>query len=51
MYDNIVLSGGNTMFQGFPERLQQEIENASPEGTVVNIEANEGRKNSVWTGA
>lgn len=25
MYENILLSGGNTMFEGFGERLKKEI--------------------------
>merc|ERR1711903_270199 len=39
LYQNIVLSGGTTMFPGIQERLQKEIAALAP-----------SRKNSVWIG-
>ena len=50
LYKSIVLSGGCTMFQGFPERLEKEIQELVP-GSKVKVIAPETRKNSVWIGA
>merc|ERR1719221_1662106 len=48
--ENIVLAGGNTMFPGFAERLQKELENLAPALMTVSIEAQEDRLLSVWNG-
>ena len=50
LYNNIVLSGGNTMFPGFPERLKKEIIELAPPTLNVNIVATPERKHSVWIG-
>jgi len=50
LYNNIVLSGGNTMFPGFPERLKKEIIKLAPPTVNVNIVATPERKHSVWIG-
>jgi actin len=48
MYGNVVLSGGNTTFPGFAERLQKElVELARCE---VNVVAPPGRKHSARNG-
>jgi len=49
LYKNIVLSGGSTMFEGFEDRLEQEITSLAPT-MKVKIIAPENRKNSVWIG-
>lgn len=48
---NIVLSGGNTLFPGFRERLQTEVANRFP-GMFghVNVIAPPDRQNLVWMG-
>ena len=50
LYTNIVLSGGNTMFPGFPERMKKEITELAPPTMNVNVVATPERKYSVWIG-
>ncbi len=45
LYSNIVLSGGNTMFAGFSDRLTKELKQYS-----VNVHANQDRKYFTWIG-
>jgi len=49
LYHNIVLSGGNTMFPGFPERLRHELTEASP-FKDLKVEAPWNRAVSAWEG-
>jgi len=50
LYNNIVLSGGNTMFPGFPGRLKKEVTEFAPSTMNVNIVVTPERKYSVWIG-
>ena len=50
LYGNIVLSGGNTLFDGICVRLQQEMKSLAPDGMDVNIVAAPERKYSAWIG-
>jgi actin beta/gamma 1 len=50
LYTNIVLSGGNTMFPGFPGRLKKEITELAPPTMKVNVVATPERKYCVWIG-
>lgn len=50
LYANVVLSGGTTMFQGLPERLQKELTNLAPNAVKVKVVAPPERKYSVWIG-
>merc|ERR1740121_1616389 len=50
MYENVIVSGGSTMFPGLPERLRQEIQNKAPATVTVEVEATATRQYSVWTG-
>jgi actin len=50
LYSNIVLSGGNTMFEGLPERLENEIRALAPKTMKVKCVAPPERKFSVWIG-
>jgi actin-related protein len=50
LYENVVLSGGSTMFQGLPERLSKEIQELAPSTMKVKVIAPEERKYSVWIG-
>jgi len=52
LYNNIFLSGGNTMFKGFPERLTKEIKALAPESykNDVKVIAEPERNISAWKG-
>jgi len=52
LYQNIVLSGGSTMFAGLPERLTKEVQKLSPQNmsSKVKVIAVPERKYSVWIG-
>jgi actin-related protein len=50
LYGNVVMSGGSTMFQGIPERLQKEIKALAPDSITIKIIAPPERKYSVWIG-
>eukprot|EP01083_Nonionella_stella_P312253 1116216_1 len=50
LYTNIVLTGGNTMFDGIAERLQKEITALAPATMKVKIVAPPERKYSTWIG-
>merc|ERR1712054_583099 len=50
LYANIVLSGGSTMFPGFPERMEKEISELAPSTMKVKVFAPPERKYSVWIG-
>ena len=48
LYANIVLSGGNTLFPGFAERLQKEVIALTPSKTRIKVVAPHERRNSAW---
>ncbi|XP_069784765.1 uncharacterized protein [Narcine bancroftii] len=50
MYDNILLSGGSTMFEGFYSRFCQEIFPLVPKDIKTNINAVPARRYAVWIG-
>lgn len=52
LYENIILSGGTSMFRGLPERLEKEVKERAPEAMkgVVKVVATPERKYSVWIG-
>ena len=50
LYENIVMSGGTTMYPGIAERLEKEITNLAPSKMKVKINAPQERKFSVWIG-
>jgi len=50
LYNNIVLSGGSTMYPGLPERLHREVSMLAPKTTRVKVVAPPERKYSVWIG-
>nr|QGN00869.1 ActL2 [Drosophila azteca] len=50
LYSNIVLSGGTTMFEGLPERLQKELSVLAPSTMRIKIDAPAQRNFSVWLG-
>jgi actin beta/gamma 1 len=51
LYSGIVLSGGSTMYEGFPERLEKEMTGLVPQGTRIKVIAPQDRKYMVWRGA
>ncbi|KAI6646172.1 actin [Oopsacas minuta] len=50
LYNNIVLSGGNTMFPGIAERLYSEVSNLAPSTASIRVIAQPERKYSAWIG-
>jgi actin-related protein len=50
MCNNIILSGGSTMFPGFVERMTKEMSAMIPSKLKINMVASEKRKYSVWIG-
>jgi actin-related protein len=50
LYNNIVMSGGTTMFTGIPERLNKEITALAPSTIKIKVVAPAERRFSVWIG-
>jgi actin len=50
LYNNIVMSGGSTMFTGVAERMQKEVKLLAPDSMTIKIIAPPERKYSVWIG-
>jgi actin-related protein len=50
LYNNIVMSGGTTMYAGIADRMQQEIKALAPDSMTIKIIAPPERKYSVWIG-
>ncbi|CAD8118550.1 unnamed protein product [Paramecium sonneborni] len=50
LYKNIILSGGNTMFSGFAERMSKELKSLSPQSKNIQVVASADRKLSTWIG-
>ncbi|EFC46662.1 hypothetical protein NAEGRDRAFT_44432 [Naegleria gruberi] len=50
LYGNVVLSGGNTMFEGIAERMTKELTALAPASMKIKVVAPPERKYSVWIG-
>ncbi len=50
LYASIALSGGSTLFQGFGDRMLQEVKKLAPKDTRVRISSPPERKYSAWIG-
>merc|ERR1712117_478289 len=50
LYENIVLSGGTTMYKGLKERISKEMTSLAPASVRVKVVAPQERKYSVWIG-
>ena len=50
LFQNIILSGGSTLFEGMGERMWQEIHQLAPSTNKIKILASPERKFSVWLG-
>lgn len=48
--ENIVLSGGSTLFKGFGERLLSEVRKEAPKNSHIKIYSSPKRLYSTWTG-
>jgi len=50
LYSNIILAGGNTMFDGLADRLHSELEQLAPKGMDIKTIATKERKYATWIG-
>jgi len=50
LYNNVVLSGGTTMFPGIEDRMTKELEGLAPPSMNINVIAPQDRNYSVWLG-
>lgn len=50
LYANIALSGGTTMFEGLPERIEKEIILLAPPTMKIKVVAPPERKYASWIG-
>ncbi|CAF1515678.1 unnamed protein product, partial [Didymodactylos carnosus] len=50
LYQNIVLSGGSTLFRGFGDRLLGELKRIAPKEVKIKISAPRERVYSTWIG-
>eukprot|EP01119_Soliformovum_irregulare_P007736 TRINITY_DN2019_c0_g1_i1.p1 TRINITY_DN2019_c0_g1~~TRINITY_DN2019_c0_g1_i1.p1 ORF type:complete len:385 (-),score=110.20 TRINITY_DN2019_c0_g1_i1:59-1213(-) len=50
LYENIVISGGSTLFPGFGDRLLSEVKHLAPKDLKIKISAPPQRKFSTWMG-
>ena len=50
LYENVVLSGGSTLFPGLSERLSTELTALAPSAMKVKVIASPERKNLAWIG-
>jgi len=50
LYENVVMSGGTTMFKNIDDRMKKELENLAPQSIKIKIIAPPERKYSVWIG-
>lgn len=50
LYQNIIITGGSTMFPGFADRLQKELDSLAPTSVKIKVIAAPERKYSVWIG-
>lgn len=50
LYQNIVLSGGSTLFKGFGDRLLDEVKKVGPKSIKIRISAPQERLYSTWIG-
>jgi actin-related protein len=50
LYNNVVLSGGTTMFEGIADRMTKELTNLAPASMKIKVVAPPERKYSVWIG-
>ena len=50
LFQNIVLAGGGTMFEGIKRRMEKEVQALAPSPMGPQVEAPADRKHSSWLG-
>jgi len=50
LFANVIMSGGSTMYEGLPERLEKELDSLAPQPGMAKIVAPADRYYSVWNG-
>lgn len=50
LYQNLILSGGSTLYEGLPDRLEREVDAKCPQNGITKVIASKDRYYSVWTG-
>ena len=50
LFQNIILSGGTTLFEGMGERMWHELKDLAPQNNKLKVMAPPERKYSVWLG-
>ena len=50
LFSNIIITGGNTCFRGFLERLQRQVPDIAPQNIRVKVISAAERKFSPWIG-
>jgi len=50
LYGNVILSGGSTLYDGLPDRLEKEMDAKAPKPGLIKVLASQDRYYSVWTG-
>ena len=50
LFQNVILSGGSTLFEGMAERMWQEIHQLAPTNNRIKVLAPPERLYSVWLG-
>ena len=50
LYQHVLLTGGNTLFKGLPEKLGSEVKKMAPKHMKVKLSAPGGRKTIAWYG-
>eukprot|EP00771_Trimastix_marina_P000293 gnl/Trimastix_PCT/1311.p1 GENE.gnl/Trimastix_PCT/1311~~gnl/Trimastix_PCT/1311.p1 ORF type:complete len:385 (+),score=81.68 gnl/Trimastix_PCT/1311:43-1197(+) len=50
LYENVILTGGSSMFEGIANRMRKELQSLAPTAIEPSISAPPERKNSSWIG-
>jgi actin-related protein len=50
LYQHLLLTGGNTLFKGVPEKLNNEVKRIAPKHMKTRLHAPNNRKSSCWFG-
>ena len=50
LFSNIILTGGNSCYRGFPERLQRQIPEIAPPNQKIKVVHSAERRFSPWMG-
>ena len=50
LYGNMILTGGNSLFEGFSEKFSRKVQDLAPIGVKTRVLATNTRKYSTWIG-